>query len=105
VSGRVGLPSDLLPIRCFADLCRLLESAANPAIRGSDTPPADYSAIRDDSLAVRPRLSMLLWGVVRIDAALDMYSFHGFMILVPLLAVPVGRIGLAPSFLARNRHG
>jgi hypothetical protein len=50
-------------------------------------------------------LSMLLWGVVRIDAALDMYSFHGFMILVPLLAVPVGRIGLAPSFLARNRHG
>jgi len=49
-------------------------------------------------------LTMLLWGVVRIYVALDIYRFQGFMILVALLAVPLGRVGLAPSCLARNRH-
>jgi len=49
-------------------------------------------------------LAMLLWGVVRIYVALDIDRFQGFMILVALLAVPLGRVGLAPSCLARNRH-
>jgi hypothetical protein len=49
-------------------------------------------------------LTMVLWGVVRIYVALDIYRFQGFMILVALLAVPLGRVGLAPSCLARNRH-
>jgi hypothetical protein len=49
-------------------------------------------------------LTMLLWGVVRIYVALDIYRFQGFMILVALLAVPLGRVGLAPSCLAGNRH-
>ena len=49
-------------------------------------------------------LAMLLWGVVRIYVALDIYRFQGLMILVALLAVPLGRVGLAPSCLARNRH-
>jgi hypothetical protein len=49
-------------------------------------------------------LTMLLWGVVRIYVALDIYRFQSFMILVALLTVPLGRVGLAPSCLARNRH-
>ena len=49
-------------------------------------------------------LTMLLWGVARIHVALDTCRFQGFMILVALLAVPLGRVGLAPSCLARNRH-
>jgi hypothetical protein len=49
-------------------------------------------------------LTMVLWGVVRIYVALDIYRFQGFMILAALLAVPLGRVGLAPSCLARNRH-
>jgi len=49
-------------------------------------------------------LTMLLWGVVRIYVALDIYRFQSFMLLAALLAVPLGRVGLAPSSLARNRH-
>ena len=49
-------------------------------------------------------LTMLLWGVVRIYVALDIYRFQSFMILVALLIVPLGRVGLVPSRLARNRH-
>jgi hypothetical protein len=49
-------------------------------------------------------LAMLLWNVVRIYVALDIYRFQSLMILAALLAVPLGRIGLAPSSLARNRH-
>jgi hypothetical protein len=49
-------------------------------------------------------LAMLLWDVVRIYVALDIYRFQGLMILAALLAMPLGRVGLAPSSLARNRH-
>ena len=49
-------------------------------------------------------LTMVLWGVVRIYVALDMHSFQALMILVAVLAVPLARVGLAPSRLARNRH-
>lgn len=49
-------------------------------------------------------LAMLFWGVVRIYVALDIYEFQGLMILLALLAVPLGRVGLASSCLAHNRH-
>ena len=47
---------------------------------------------------------LAFWGVARIYVALDIYRFQGLMILVALLAVPIARLGLAPSRLARNRH-
>jgi hypothetical protein len=49
-------------------------------------------------------LAVLVWGVARIYVAVDIYRLQALMILVALLAVPVGRVGLAPAFLARNRH-
>ena len=49
-------------------------------------------------------LSLLLWGVVRIYVALDIYRLQALMILFAVLVVPLGRIGLAPSCLMRNRH-
>jgi hypothetical protein len=49
-------------------------------------------------------LAMLLWGVVRIYVALDIYRFQSVMLLGALLAVPLARVGLAPSSLTRNRH-
>jgi hypothetical protein len=36
---------------------------------------------------------------------LDSYRLLHFLILLALLVVPLGRLGLAPSALARNRHG
>ena len=49
-------------------------------------------------------LAMLLWRVVRIYVALDIDRFQSLMILLSLLAVPLARVGLAPSCLRRNRH-
>ena len=49
-------------------------------------------------------LAVVLWGVVRIYVAMDIYRVQALMILAALLAVPIGRMGLAPSCLARNRH-
>jgi hypothetical protein len=49
-------------------------------------------------------LAVLLWKATRVGVALDMYRLLWLMILLALLAVPLGRVGLAPSFLARNRH-
>jgi hypothetical protein len=49
-------------------------------------------------------LTIVLWGVVRIYVALDMHRFQALMILVAVLAVPLARVGLAPSRLAQNRH-
>ena len=49
-------------------------------------------------------LALLLWGVVRIYVPLDIHRFQTLMILIALLVMPLGRIGLAPSCLARNRH-
>lgn len=39
--------------------------------------------------------AILFWGVVRIYVALDVYRFQGLMTLIPLLAVPLVRVGLA----------
>jgi len=49
-------------------------------------------------------LGILLWGVVRIYVAMDIYRFQALMILVALLALPLGRLGFAPNSLAHNRH-
>jgi hypothetical protein len=49
-------------------------------------------------------LAVLLWRVVRIYVALDSFRFQSLMILISLLAVPLARVGLAPSSLGRNRH-
>ena len=49
-------------------------------------------------------LAVLLWRVMRIYVALDIYRFQSLMILLSLLAVPLARVGLAPSSLSRNRH-
>jgi hypothetical protein len=49
-------------------------------------------------------LAIVLWQVVRIYVALDVYRFQAVVILLALLAVPLVRVGLAPSRVARNRH-
>jgi hypothetical protein len=63
-----------------------------------------YLVVWVASTACLLALSLLLWGVVRIYVALDIYRFQAVMSLMALLAVPLGRVGLAPSCLARNRH-
>lgn len=49
-------------------------------------------------------VSVLFWQYARTFVALDNYQFQGVVILLALLAMPLGRVGLAPSSLARNRH-
>ncbi len=49
-------------------------------------------------------LAVLLWHIVRVNLPVDFYRVQTVLILVALLAVPLGRLGLAPSRLARNRH-
>ena len=49
-------------------------------------------------------LGMLFWGVARMYVPMDAYRVQSVLLLLALLAVPLGRIGLAPSCLARNRH-
>jgi hypothetical protein len=63
-----------------------------------------YLLVWGVAIACLLTLTMLLGGVVRIYVAVDTHRFQGFMMLVALLAVPLGRVGLAPSSLARNRH-
>ena len=49
-------------------------------------------------------VAVLVWRVVRIYVALDIHRLQSVVILLALLAMPLGRVGLAPSSLARNRH-
>jgi hypothetical protein len=49
-------------------------------------------------------LAMLLSSVFLTLLPLDAYRVRNFCILVALLLVPLARLGLAPSSLARNRH-
>ena len=48
--------------------------------------------------------AVVLWQVMRIYITLDIYRFQSIVILLALLAMPLARLGLAPSSLARNRH-
>ena len=63
-----------------------------------------YLAVWAVGTACLVAIAVLLWGVVRTYVAVDIYRFQALMILVALLAVPVGRVGLASASLARNRH-
>jgi hypothetical protein len=49
-------------------------------------------------------LGSVVWGMVRIYLRLDVDRVHSVVILLALLAVPLARVGLAPSSLTRNRH-
>lgn len=49
-------------------------------------------------------LGLVVWGIVRIYLPLDVGRLRSVVILLALLAVPLARVGLAPSSLARNRH-
>ena len=49
-------------------------------------------------------LGLTLWGLLRIYLPLDVDRLRSVVILLALMAVPLARVGLAPSWLARNRH-
>lgn len=49
-------------------------------------------------------LAVLLCELVRVTMAVDVNQFRALAIVVALLAVPLGRVGLAPALLASNRH-
>ena len=49
-------------------------------------------------------LGAVVWGIARIYLPLDVDRLRSLVILLALLAVPIARVGLAPSSLARNRH-
>ncbi|HZM93219.1 MAG TPA: hypothetical protein VFB92_07365 [Vicinamibacterales bacterium] len=49
-------------------------------------------------------LGVVLWRILRIYLPLDVDRSRSLVILVALIAVPLARMGLAPSWLARNRH-
>jgi hypothetical protein len=47
---------------------------------------------------------IVLWGILRIYVPFDVDRLRSVVILLALMAVPLARVGLAPSWLARNRH-
>jgi hypothetical protein len=49
-------------------------------------------------------LGMVAWGMLRIYVPVDVERVRSSVILLALLLVPLARVGLAPSSLARNRH-
>ena len=49
-------------------------------------------------------LGLVIWGIAKIYLPLDVDRLRSLVILLALLAVPIARIGLAPSSLTRNRH-
>jgi hypothetical protein len=49
-------------------------------------------------------LAMVVWGIVRTGLWFDADRLRTAVILLAMLGVPLARVGLAPSSLARNRH-
>jgi hypothetical protein len=49
-------------------------------------------------------LGLVLWGMLRIYLPVDVDRLRSVVVLFALLAMPLARMGLAPSSLARNRH-
>jgi hypothetical protein len=49
-------------------------------------------------------LGTVLCRIVRIHLPLDIDRLSSLVILLALLTMPLARVGLAPSLLARNRH-
>jgi hypothetical protein len=48
--------------------------------------------------------AIFLWGVLGSILPSDSYRLRNSLILLAMLTLPLARIGLAPTFLARNRH-
>jgi hypothetical protein len=48
--------------------------------------------------------AVLLWGVLGSVLPSDTYQLRSLLILIAMLVIPLARIGLAPTFLSRNRH-
>jgi hypothetical protein len=49
-------------------------------------------------------IAVFLWGVLGSMLPSDSYRLRNALILLAMLILPLARIGLAPTFLARNRH-
>jgi hypothetical protein len=49
-------------------------------------------------------LAILLWSGIRHVLPADASRLGNVLILAALLVIPFARLGLAPSFLERNRH-
>jgi hypothetical protein len=49
-------------------------------------------------------LGLVLWGVLRIYVPIDTERSRSLVVLMALLAAPLARLGLAHTWLARNRH-
>jgi hypothetical protein len=49
-------------------------------------------------------LANVVWGIVRMYPLFDVDGLRSAVILLAVLAVPLARVGLAPSSLTRNRH-
>jgi hypothetical protein len=49
-------------------------------------------------------LALVVWGIIRIYLPVDADRLRGIVVLSAFLAVPLARVGLASSALARNRH-
>jgi hypothetical protein len=49
-------------------------------------------------------LGVVVWGMLRMYPPFDVDGLRSAVILLAVLAVPLARLGLAPSSLARNRH-
>jgi hypothetical protein len=118
IAGMV-FPADRLPGWMLADPAQhgarrvapvdslLSRNACWPPTRGGRVSAQhlrQYSLLWAAATTCLLTLTMVLWGVVRIYVALDIHRFQALMILVAVLAVPLARVGLAPSRLARNRH-
>ncbi len=63
-----------------------------------------YLAAWGAATACFAAVAAVLWGAARSYVAQDVFRVQAVMFLAALLVVPVARIGLAPSSLARNRH-
>jgi hypothetical protein len=96
MGGVVWLLSIVLVVKCWLAAYSWRRRSAGHLRR--------YLLVWGGATACLLALTMQLWGVVRIYVALDIYRFQSLMILVALLAVPLGRVGLVPSRLTRNRH-
>jgi hypothetical protein len=49
-------------------------------------------------------LGLVVWGIARIYLPVDVDRLRSVVILLALLVLPLARVGLAPAWLARNRH-
>jgi hypothetical protein len=63
-----------------------------------------YVSIWAGSTACLVAFAVFVWGVLGSVLPSDAYRLRTTLILLAMLVVPLARIGLAPTFLGRNRH-